>query len=122
MIGMRAVDIIQPDIMYVGGLTRALQVARMGAEAGLPCTPHSANLSLVTLCTMHFLAAIDNAGKYLELSIEGPDYYPWQYGLFVEDPYKIEDGCVTISDRPGWGVEINPHWLERAQYKVSELA
>jgi L-alanine-DL-glutamate epimerase-like enolase superfamily enzyme len=121
MIGMGAVDIIQPDVMYVGGMTRALQVARMGAAAGLACTPHSANLSLVTLCTMHFIAAIQNAGKYLELSIEGLDYYPWQDGLFVEDPYEVKDGFVQISDRPGWGVDINPAWLERAQYKISEF-
>ena len=30
---------------------------------------------------MHLLCAIPNAGPYLELSIEGPDYYPWQDGL-----------------------------------------
>jgi L-alanine-DL-glutamate epimerase-like enolase superfamily enzyme len=120
MIGMGAVDIIQPDVMYLGGMTRSLNVARMGAAAGLACTPHSANLSLVTLCTMHLIAAIENAGKYLELSIEGLDYYPWQDGLFVEDPYEVENGCVQISDRPGWGVDVNPAWLERAQYKVSE--
>ena len=120
MIGMGAVDIIQPDVMYLGGMTRSLNVARMGAAAGLACTPHSANLSLVTLCTMHLIAAIENAGKYLELSIEGRDYYPWQDDLFVEDPYEVENGCVQISDRPGWGVDINPAWLERAQYKVSE--
>ena len=35
------------------------------------CTPHAANLSLVTMCTMHLLKAIPNAGPYLELSIEG---------------------------------------------------
>ncbi|HTN98810.1 MAG TPA: mandelate racemase/muconate lactonizing enzyme family protein [Nordella sp.] len=122
MIDMGAVDIIQPDVMYLGGMTRTLHVARMGARAGLPCTPHSANLSLVTLCTMHLLAAIDNPGKYLELSIEGLDYYPWQDGLFVEDPYKVVDGHVEISNRPGWGVEVNPAWLDRAQHKVSELA
>ncbi|QIG48473.1 mandelate racemase/muconate lactonizing enzyme family protein [Nordella sp. HKS 07] len=122
MIDMGAVDIIQPDVMYLGGMTRTLHVARMGSQAGLPCTPHSANLSLVTLCTMHLLAAIDNPGKYLELSIEGLDYYPWQDGLFVEDPYKVVDGHVEISDRPGWGVEINPTWLERAEYKVSEIS
>ncbi len=116
MIDMRAVDVVQPDVMYMGGIGRTLQVARMAAAAGLPCTPHSANLSLVTLCTMHLLGAIPNAGKYLELSIEGSDYYPWQSGLFVNDPYKVSDGKVTIPDEPGWGVEINPRWLERASY------
>jgi L-alanine-DL-glutamate epimerase-like enolase superfamily enzyme len=116
MIALRAVDVVQPDIMYVGGLTRALRVARMAADAGLPCTPHTANLSMVTMCTMHFLGAIPNAGKYLEFSIEGRDYYPWQEGLFLGDPYRITEGRATIPDAPGWGIEINPEWLDKASH------
>jgi len=120
MIEMQAVDIVQPDVCYVGGISRALRVAAMAQAADMPCTPHSANLSLVTLFTMHLLGAIPNAGKYLELSIEGRDYYPWQEGLFVRDPYGVEGGMVTIPSEPGWGVEINPTWLEKARYQISE--
>jgi L-alanine-DL-glutamate epimerase-like enolase superfamily enzyme len=119
MIDQRAVDVVQPDVMYMGGMARTLRVVSMAQRAGLPCTPHSANLSLVTICTMHLLGAIANAGKYLELSIEGPDYYPWQQGLFLGDPFAIEDGRVTIPSGPGWGVVINPAWLEKAAYQVS---
>lgn len=121
MIEMRAVDVIQPDISYLGGLTRTLQVARMGADAGLPCTPHCANLSMVTLFTMHLLRAIPNAGKYLEFSIEEEDYYPWQYNLFVKTPYDIDAGHAIVTDEPGWGVEVNPEWLSGATYQISEL-
>jgi len=117
MIDLRAVDIVQPDVMYMGGITRTLTVARMAAAAGLSVTPHSANLSLVTMCTMHLLGAIPNAGKYLELSIEGADYYPWQQELFIGDPYRVEAGRVQIPSAPGWGVEINPAWLARAEYR-----
>lgn len=120
MIRERVVDIVQPDVMYMGGISRTLEVARMAAAAGMPCTPHAANLSLVTLCTMHLLKALPNAGKYLEFSIEGPDYYPWQAGLFLGDPYRIEDGHAIVAEAPGWGVEINPDWLSRAAYRVSE--
>ncbi len=119
MIELRAVDIVQPDVMYMGGIGRTLKVAQMAAAAGMPCTPHSANLSLVTLCTMHLLGAIPNPGKYLELSIEGADYYPWQEGLFLDDPYAVRDGHVTIPAAPGWGVEINPAWLARATHQRS---
>ena len=91
----------------------------MAADAGLPCTPHCANLSMVTLFTMHLLGAIPNAGKYLEFSIEGPDYYPWQDGLFVRSPYDIVDGHVAIPAEPGWGVEIDPGWLAHSEYQAS---
>ena len=121
MIDMKVVDIIQPDILYLGGLCRSLKVADMGAKAGLPCTPHSANLSMVTLFTMHFLRAIPNAGNYLEFSIEGPEYYPWQQDLFVEELFTITDGQVMVPDRPGWGATPHPHWLERATYQQSNL-
>ena len=120
MINMRAVDIVQPDILYLGGISRTLRVCRMAAEAGLPVTPHCANLSLVTLFTMHLLRAIPNAGKYLEFSIEGADYYPWQEGLFVQDPFAIDAGHATVSDAPGWGIEVSPEWLAQAHYQVSE--
>jgi L-alanine-DL-glutamate epimerase-like enolase superfamily enzyme len=93
----------------------------MAHAAGLPCTPHSANLSLVTMCTMHLLKAITNAGKYLEFSIEGQDYYPWQEGLFLNDPYRIEDGCAIVPDAPGWGVEIDPEFLRKATWRETAL-
>jgi L-alanine-DL-glutamate epimerase-like enolase superfamily enzyme len=116
----RVVDVAQPDVLYVGGIDRALRVARMAQEHGLPVTPHSANWSLVTLFTMHLLSALPNAGEYLEFSIEGQDYYPWQYGLFRNNPYRVENGHVAISGEPGWGIEIDPEWLARSRYHVSE--
>ncbi len=121
IIDMRAVDIPQPDVCYLGGVSRTLRVCKMAESAGLPVTPHCANLSMVTLFTMHLLRAIPNAGKYLEFSIEGPDYYPWQEGLFVRSPFGIIDGQATVTDAPGWGVEISPEWLEGAEYRVSEV-
>jgi L-alanine-DL-glutamate epimerase-like enolase superfamily enzyme len=121
MIEKRAVDILQPDVMYMGGMLRTMEVCKRGEKAGFKITPHAANLSLVTMCTMHLLLAIPNAGKYLEFSIEGLDYYPWQDNLFLGEPYKIVDGKAEVTNAPGWGVEINPAWLDKAAYQVSEI-
>jgi L-alanine-DL-glutamate epimerase-like enolase superfamily enzyme len=118
MIDTHAVDIVQPDICYMGGITRTLQVADYAKQAGIPCTLHCANLSLVTLFSVHFMAAIENAGKYVEFSIEGSDYYPWQYNIFTPG-FEINNGNVMISDRPGWGIEINPEWIALSDYRIS---
>ena len=121
IIEIRAVDVVQPDICYLGGLTRTLTVARMAQAAGLPCTLHSANLSLVTVFTLHLMGAIENAGPYVELSIEPTDYYPWQGGLF-SPALTVRDGKLAIPDGAGWGVEINPNWLADSAHQISQLA
>jgi L-alanine-DL-glutamate epimerase-like enolase superfamily enzyme len=121
MIDMRAVDVAQPDVCYVGGMTRAVEVAEMAKKAGIPCTAHSANLSMVTVFTLHLAGAIENAGPFVEFSIEPAEYYPWQDGLF-DPPLIARDGEVQIPDEPGWGVEINPSWLARAERAVSTLS
>jgi L-alanine-DL-glutamate epimerase-like enolase superfamily enzyme len=118
MMRLGAVDIAQPDVCYVGGLTRALEVARLADAAGRPCVPHSANLSMVTLFTLHLLAAIPNAGKHAECSIESPG---WVEGLFAP-ALEVIDGHIAIPDGPGWGVTVSPDFLARAERKVSELS
>ena len=121
MIDMRAVDVVQPDVCYVGGVRRMLKVAQMAQEAGLPVTPHSANLSLVTIFTLHVMGALPNAGPYVEFSIEpNESYYPWQEGLYDPIP-QVQDGRVQIPEDPGWGVRIRQDWLDRADYQVSEI-
>ena len=120
MIATQVVDIVQPDVCYVGGLTRALRVAAMAKDAGLPCVPHSANLSMVTVFSLHMMGAIENAGPYVEFSIEPTTYYPWQEGLF-SPALEVNDGKVQIPDAPGWGVEINPTWLAASAHRISEL-
>ncbi len=116
MVRMRAVDVVQPDVCYVGGLTRALRVAAMAAEAGLACVPHSANRSLLQVFTAHLLAAIPNAAPFMEYSIEKTG---WTEGLFAP-ALAVKDGAVAVPPGPGWGVTVDPGWLEKAERQVSE--
>ena len=117
MIAMDAVDIVQPDVCYVGGMTRTLRVAAMAAEAGKKCVPHSANLSMVTVFALHLLGAIPNAAPHLEYGIEN---VPWTDNLFTP-ALDVHDGKVMIPDAPGWGVTMAPAWLESAEYQISEI-
>ena len=119
MIRTNAVDILQPDLCYVGGFTRAWRIAKMGQQAAKLVVPHSSHLSLITLFTLHFMAAIPNAGPFVEFSIEADA----NAGEALYRPaLKVVDGKVKIPDDPGWGIEINPAWLEKAAYLKSEKA
>jgi len=116
MVAVKAVDIVQPDICYIGGLSRALRAAQYAGEAGLKCVPHSANLSLVTVFTLHMLAAIPNAGNYVEFTIEDND---WTRGLFSPG-LEVRNGMVDVPPSPGWGVEISRDWLAGAIMKEAK--
>ena len=116
MVALRAVDICQPDICYVGGLTRALRVAKLAQEAGLPCVPHSSNHSLVMVFTLHMMGAIPNAGPHAEFSVEPQQAVTGYYGPKLH----VQAGKVQIPEGPGWGVTIEPNWLAQAERLVSE--
>jgi len=119
MVKMKAVDIVQPDILYVGGLTRALRVAQMANEAGMPCMPHSANHCMVTVFTLHMMRAIPNPGNSLEFSIEFEDGINKVARDLFTPHLEIRDGHLNLPPEPGWGVKINEEWLESAKYEVS---
>lgn len=118
MIAMDAVDITQPDICYIGGIGRAMQVAQMAEAAGKMCVPHSANISLLTIFALHLMAAIPNAAPHLEYSIEK---VAWAENIYTPLP-TISDGKLRLPDGPGWGVSLRQDWLSGASREVSEKA
>ena len=78
----------------LGGLTETLKVVRMAERHGLSIMPHAANPSMVLLFSMHLMAAIPNAGPYLEYGIEES---PWVVGAFSPalDGGHDEYVCIT---------------------------
>jgi L-alanine-DL-glutamate epimerase-like enolase superfamily enzyme len=119
MIAMRAVDITQPDICYVGGFTRGLRVAALAARAGMPVVPHAANISLVKVFSVHMMAAVPNAGEFLEFTIESDAQINRLSAEMYEPQLAVRDGRVRVPDAPGWGVRIAPAWIEAATRRTS---
>jgi L-alanine-DL-glutamate epimerase-like enolase superfamily enzyme len=117
MIAMRAVDIVQPDIGYLGGVARARRVARMAEDAGIPCTPHCANQSLLQVFTLHLAASMPACHQYHEWSIED---VPWTERVY-EPMLRVVDGAVAVPTTPGWGVEILPEFLTSTTRQASSL-
>jgi L-alanine-DL-glutamate epimerase-like enolase superfamily enzyme len=119
MIRDHVVDIVQPDVCYIGGMTRAKRVAELADAAGMLCTPHSSNVSMVTLFTLHLKRSISNPGPFLEFSIEEAG----ELGELFEPRLEVRDGEAIMPDgEPGWGVRPRKEWLDRAERRVSEAA
>jgi L-alanine-DL-glutamate epimerase-like enolase superfamily enzyme len=66
LIANDAVQIVQPDNYYFGGMIRSMQVARMAAACGKQCTPHMSGGGLGYLYMMHFVSALPNAMPHHE--------------------------------------------------------
>lgn len=115
MISGRVVDIIQPDIGYLGGVSRARKVAVLAEAAGIPCTPHCANASLLRVFTLHLALAMPSCIHPQEWSIER---VPWVEGVYSPMP-EVVDGRVVAPREPGWGVELEPGFLAAAESRES---
>jgi L-alanine-DL-glutamate epimerase-like enolase superfamily enzyme len=117
MIAQRAVDIVQPDIGYIGGVSRARKVAVLAEAAGIPCTPHCANDSLLQVFTLHLAAAMPACTQYQEWSIE---HTPWTRGVY-EPVLQVVDGAVPAPTSPGWGVALDPAFERAAEVTTSAV-
>ncbi len=109
LIGNDALDIIQPDIFYFGGMIRSMKVALMGAARGKMCIPHISGSGLGYLYMMHFVSALPNAGPYHEFK-----------GFNREIPIisgttdlTSREGKIKVPAGPGMGITIEPGFIEK---------
>ncbi|HEU5023390.1 MAG TPA: mandelate racemase/muconate lactonizing enzyme family protein [Spirillospora sp.] len=116
IIDERVVDIVQPDIGYLGGLNRARQVAILADIAGVPCTPHCANNSMLRVFTLHLAAAMPACHQPQEWGIEDRG---WERIPVYEPMLEVVGGQVAVPTAPGWGVELVPSFIRDAERVVS---
>ncbi len=100
MIRNHGVDLVQPDLLYNGGMIRTLRVARLAAEAGMKIAPHSPKNDPQAAGLLHFAAIVPNLGPHQEWSAVAPQAVSWYSPAFV-----IRDGAVSVPTAPGLGIE-----------------
>ena len=107
----RLVDILQPDVLWCGGITGVLKVCHIAEAAGL---------SVITHAGMNYpygqhLAFAMPAIPWGERS-EGvsPPGVPLEEMVQLPGTAVIKDGYLVPSDAPGFGIEVTEEWLEEA--------
>ncbi|MCC5828721.1 MAG: mandelate racemase/muconate lactonizing enzyme family protein [Phycisphaeraceae bacterium] len=114
---LRAVDIGQPDVGYVGGITRARRVAKLLETAHVRVVPHSANKTMILLFTLHLVASLANRGDYVEYGFGAQS---WCDAIY-EPKLKVIDGRLAAPPGPGWGVTFDPEFLKNAASRRSDI-
>jgi L-alanine-DL-glutamate epimerase-like enolase superfamily enzyme len=109
LITQRAVDIVQPDVIWSGGVTVCRKIAAIAEAHGLPVIPHVFSSAVALVANMHFIASLPNAGL-LEFD-QNPN--PLRSELLVEPIDVGPDGTVRLPDRPGLGISLNQEAVER---------
>lgn len=110
LIANDALDIVQADMYYFGGLIRCMKVARMAAAMGKQHVPHISG-GLGYLYMVHFVSAIPNAGEYHEFKgLTNPASLPY---TCATSTLKTEGGVVKVPTGPGSGIEIDPDFIKK---------
>jgi L-alanine-DL-glutamate epimerase-like enolase superfamily enzyme len=94
-----AVDVLQPDVTRLGGLTQWLKVAALADQYHRPLAPH-----LLPEVGVHLACGLQ--------AVRVVEYMPWLFPAFVEPP-AIVNGQIVPPKRPGLGLEIRPDAIEK---------
>jgi L-alanine-DL-glutamate epimerase-like enolase superfamily enzyme len=103
-----AVQVVQPDLFYFGGMIRSIKVARMAALTGKPCTVHISGYGLGYLYMLIFASCVENIGPFQEY--KGESKIPVESDVSL----KTEGGKVMIPSGNGWGITVDPQFLRQA--------
>ncbi|ELT88871.1 hypothetical protein CAPTEDRAFT_113751 [Capitella teleta] len=110
------VDILQPDITWMGGITEARRVVAMAAAHDVAVIPHGSSVY-----SYHLQYAFTNCplAEYINLSPEADRIVPYFGRLFLDEPLP-SDGYIDLPDKPGFGVTLNPDLTLHRPYSRSQ--
>jgi L-rhamnonate dehydratase len=98
------VNVVQPNVGRVGGLTEALRVGRLAHDRGVLCVPHAWKSGISIAANIHLAAALPNA-PYFEFMVTS-NLSDLRRRL-VTPEFEIVDGKIFLPTEPGLGVEVD---------------
>ncbi|MEZ6086477.1 MAG: enolase C-terminal domain-like protein [Pirellulaceae bacterium] len=113
-----ACDVISVYPGKNGGLRKSLQIVALAAENGVACSIGSnLELDVASAAMCHLVLAHRNMNiEAYPGDIMGPQYHSER---IIENPLRIEGPTITISDRPGLGIDIDWSKVESHRMNVA---
>ena len=104
----RALDVVQPDVTKVGGISEQRRIAHAAEDHGIAFVGHGWNTAVGLAADLQIASALPN-GELIEYRTGSP-YVDELSGYAFE---LDADGMLAVPDRPGLGVILDPDALAR---------
>jgi galactonate dehydratase len=111
MLELGAVDIVMPDLQKAGGLGEGQRIANLANLYYTPFAPHMVASFLGAMASCHVCASVPNF-----LILEWQSYFhtdPMFKEIIKYDGEWVKDSFITLSEKPGIGVEINEEGMKK---------
>jgi L-alanine-DL-glutamate epimerase-like enolase superfamily enzyme len=100
-----AVDVLQPDIYWAGGITEMLKICALASTYDLPVIPHGHS----TPASAHLIASQSiSTCPLLEYLVKWNEVHQF----FLKTPLKPDKGVVHLRDTPGIGMDLDEAKIE----------
>jgi galactonate dehydratase len=111
LLELNAVDIIMPDLQKAGGLGEGQRIANLANLYYVPFAPHMVASYLGAMAACHVCASVPNF-----MILEWQIYFhtdPMFKEIVTFDGPMVENSFITLSNKPGIGVEINEEGMKK---------
>jgi len=97
------VNVVQPDVTWVGGLTPMIKIAALAEAYGAWVIPHGSSVY-----SYHFVASstVSPFAEFIMMHPQASEVIPMFHPLFEDEPVP-SNGALRIPRKPGFGVRIN---------------
>jgi D-galactarolactone cycloisomerase len=122
LLELRGVDVVQPDLTLCGGIRAGREVALLARLNHVRVSPHVWGGAVGLAAACHFVASIPDYPH--SRNVVEPILIEYDIGEnplreeIVCEPLRLADGALTLPDRPGLGVELDPAAIRR--YRLDE--
>lgn len=100
-----ALDVLQPDIYWAGGITETVKIATYASIHDLQCIPHGHS----SQANAHFSCAmVPTLTPIQEYLVKWNTVHQW----FLKDPIVPQNGVVHVSMESGMGMDLDPDKIE----------
>jgi L-alanine-DL-glutamate epimerase-like enolase superfamily enzyme len=115
LLNAEGVDVLQPDTYWAGGITELQKIYAVASVYDIPVIPHGhsvpANLHLMASQPALMAPIVEYLVKWNAI-----------HQHFFAEPVVPKHGIVTVPDRPGLGMTLDPAKIEQERYLKFEVS